>query len=214
MIRWRHRLEGLLLGLLVAIAIGAFSEPYFGVAIGRSHASIPSDDHCEGCSTNEISFDATVGGGFVGYRAKWLAGEAGAGTLSGYSSHRVGPLPDGVMRDIRQEIWTSQIYLRAIAYAPKLLGVEPFASVGYTRVKMKNHEWGYNDPTRDFVEQVNYDTRTKPFFGAGIQAPLTERVALRAELTHVRHVAVSHWTLEQNVTAAWLGLVFSLGGSR
>lgn len=186
----------------------AQADAYLGLGVGRSRAAVQgADQSCAGCSINEVEEHSTVGEAFMGYRQKWLAAEFGMGSLSHYRSHRVGPAADTPFRDIHQEIDTSQVYLRAIAYAPKMFGIEPFASLGYARVKMKNHEWGCNDGFAcTFVEQVNYDTRTRPFYGLGFEMPLN-RFAIRLETTYVREVAVSRWTLSQNVTAGWLGVI-------
>jgi hypothetical protein len=199
-------LAWLALGLALGVLIRAgFSQPqggqlYLGAALGVSYARLAPHDWCSSCATTyERSSRDTPAAIFAGYaRGRWAA-ELGAGGLSRFESHNVGTLPSGPY-DIRQSIETRQSYARAL-YMLAGEGPAAFVSLGLARVAMRNHEWGTNDPSRQFVEQRNTDVRMRPLLGLGVAwGPL------RLELTHVRHVAVSHWTLEQNVTAAWIGI--------
>ena len=189
--------------LLLAVCIFAWAiyghaQPYVGISVGYSYAKLPeSSKECDNCSTHYLDAHAMPANVFAGYQTSRWAAEIGGGTLSAYHSHNVRPpLPS----DIKQDITTQQLYARGLYFLadgkPR-----PFVSLGAARVSMKNHEYGYNDPSLQHVEQVNYDVRTRPTFGAGVQYG-----ALRAEITQVNHVAVSHWTLEQNVTAIWIGI--------
>jgi hypothetical protein len=198
-------LAWLALGLAIGVLIRAgLSQPYVGAALGVSVAHLAPHDWCSSCAaTYERSDRATPSILYAGYaRARWAV-EAGAGSLSRFQAHNVGTLASGPY-DITQRIETRQSYLRA-RYAFAAEPLQPFVSLGLARIAMKNHEWGYNDASRAFVEQRNTDVRVRPLFGAGV-----EYGPLRLEISHVRHVAVSHWTLEQNVTALWLGVKVSL----
>lgn len=196
-----------LLGLIGGMGAVSHSQPYVGAALGYSHAEFPpsTNEGCWTCSTSyEQSTDAPQGMVFAGYQFKYLALELGAGSLSTYRCHNVGAFTSGPY-DIRQEIDTRMSYVRGLVSYP-MGNWKPFMSLGVARVTMKNHEYGYNDPSLQFVEQLNYDVRTKPLYGAGIVYDFG-RVAVRAELTRVDTVAVSHWTAHQDVTAGWLGLI-------
>lgn len=197
--------------MILAIGFSGQAQTYLGFSIGNANAEFPDSTYaCAQCSKHDLNDSASVYKAFIGYRARNLAVETGFGSLSRYRSHNVGPLPDGVERDIHQDIDTQHTYLRGIAYKRLVPDVEVFASLGLTRVSMQNHEWGYNDPSQRFVEQKNDDIRYRPMYGLGLEAKFTKSTAMRVEATHIRNVAVSRWTLEHNVTSGWLGLVVKL----
>lgn len=196
-----HDIALIAFGLLIGIGITSFSQPYIGAGVGTSNADLPaSSRECGNCTHGEIHTHATVYQGFAGYDFGRFALEAGAGTLSGYRSHNV-----RTTSDIRQEIDTRDLFARGLLFL-STGELRPFLSLGFARVTMKNHEYGWNDPSKKFVEQVNYDTRTRPIFGLGAEYSVAPRTALRLEATRINNVAISHWTLSQNVTSAWLGV--------
>lgn len=193
--------------VLLSFVTSTLAQPYTGAAVGYSKAYFPPtvnpwatsyEQHT--CAAQEIVF--------AGYQAGALALEVGGGSLSRYAAHNVGVAPSGPF-NIRQEIATDMVYARALVGVP-LGRWQPFASLGLARVSMRNYEYGYNDPSLQFVEHRNEDTRARPLVGAGITYALDERLSLRAEATYITHIAVSHWTGEQNVLAAWLGLMVNL----
>lgn len=197
-----------LLGILGGMGAISHSQVYVGAAVGYSEAKLPNsgNEGCWSCSTTyEKDLNALQGMAFAGYQYKNFALEAGVGSLSRMRFHNVGAFPSTGPYNIRQEVDTRMVYLRGLASYP-IGHWEPFISLGAARVTMKNHEWGYNDPSLAFVEQLNYDVRVRPIVGAGIAYDFG-RVAIRSEFTRVNNVAVSHWTMYHDVTAAWLGLV-------
>lgn len=196
---------GFIAGAIAVNAIPSRAQPYLGLSAGSSNAILPeSSKECGNCIQSEMHTRFPVYQAFAGYDFGLVAIEGGAGSLSGYRSHNI-----RTTGDIRQEIDTRDLYVRGLVFLSDG-NLKPFASFGLARVSMKNHEYGWNDPSMKFVEQVNYDTRTRPIFGVGAMYRLSDRFSVRAEVTRITHVAVSHWTLEQNVNAAWLGLMVNL----
>lgn len=196
-------LVGFFTGLFLAIGIAAWpdDEFYVGAAAGTSSAELPaSSRECGNCIHGEMHTHAPVYQAFAGYDFGRFALEAGAGTLSGYRSHNI-----RTTGDIRQEIDTRDLFARGLFFL-STRDLRPFLSLGLARVSMKNHEYGWNDPSMKFVEQVNYDVRTRPIFGLGAEYSVTPKTALRVTATRINNVAISHWTLSQNVSSVWLGI--------
>lgn len=192
-----------LLGYVGGMLAVSHAQLYVGGSIGKSSAHLPpSSKECDDCSRHQLDFVSPAALLFAGYEFnKYIAAEVGTGTLSSYRSHNM-----RTGSDIQQEIDTRMAYVRGLASYP-MGRFSPFASLGIARVSMKNHEFGRNDPSLDYVDQLNYDVRTRPLYGVGIRYDANEHVSLRAEVTQVNNVAKSHWTLEQNVTSVWLGIL-------
>lgn len=196
-------LIGFLAGAVAVNSIPSRAQPYIGGALGYSKAYFPPTVN-PWATAYEQHTAAPQAIAFAGYQAGPLAIEVGKGSLSRYASHNVGVAPTGPF-NIRQEIATNMVYARALAGVP-IGRWQPFVSAGLARVKMKNYEYGYNDPSLQFVEHRNDDTRTRPLLGAGLKYALNDHISLRAEATYITHIAVSQWTGEQNVMAAWVGI--------
>lgn len=189
---------------LFVLSGSAIAQPYAGVAIGGSKAKLPDQSReCADCSVHLYDNTFAQAQVYAGYRRGAWAVEIGTGRLSKYRTHNVRPPRPA---DIYQEIDTRRLYVQAMRFVSIGAGWEAFGAFGFARVTMKNHEYGYNDPSLQFVEQVNYDTRTKPMIGAGVQYRIDKTISARLELNRVNNVGVSYWTLHQDVKSIWLGV--------
>ena len=219
--RRRKRLAGWFTWWALALVSSlAMAGPYAGISLGASRLALPVSLDCPECTHHDVATTAPIVQGFVGYAAGALALELGAGGLSRYRSHNVSSPRIGVgipidsfgwdgARDIHQDIDTSMVYARAIVFAPLGERLRLFGSLGAGRVAMHNHEYGWNDPSHQFVEQVNYDVRTRPLVGLGLAYELREDLTARLEASRITNVGVSHWTLHQDVSALALALQYN-----
>lgn len=194
-------LAGLVAGLAVALTINSFSQPYLGIRATASRQEVHAA--ANGCDfpTYTSCDDTTVSPNlYAGYRFRAWAVEAGGGPLGYRSAHNVSS-----SFDITQDISTRHLYVA---------GLRHFGSfhvlAGLARVDMQNHEYGWNDPSKQFVEQSNRSSTIQPIFGLGARYAIDEKFALRADILRIQHVARSHWTGSSDVTAIALSFQVTL----
>lgn len=107
--------------------------------------------------------------------------------------------------DTTQDISASAFYKRLNAYLPEILGVEPYGFYGKAKVKSKNHEHGiYNG--KDHADYNETITKDAPYFGGGINYPVSKNVNLRAEIGKIRNGTSSYHTGNRDLLFGLLGL--------
>ncbi len=185
--------------LIFGLVSYARAGEYIGVGLNHSRQVIDTSVGNAGTYGSQYDYSETDQNlqGYIGYSWGRWAAEFGGGGLGLVSAHNVEP---GKF-DIQQDIETRFVYLQAVYSFPVTSRLALRASAGVARVWMKNHEYGCN-PCPGFVEQVNYSVATRPIVGVGLRLAVTDALALRLDVAHMRNVAESHWTLSSDVTTA------------
>lgn len=135
---------------------------------------------------------------YAGARFKYLDLELGGGPLGRRSSQNT-----SATFDIKQVISTDHVYA-AVLPRWRFGDYSMHGIVGFSRVRMKNHEYGRNENGPD-QEQRNTSVGTVPIFGAGLQYDLRS-VAMRFEAFRIKNVARSYWTESSDIKAVAIGL--------
>lgn len=104
-----------------------------------------------------------------------------------------------------QDITANGLYARLNLYGPKVLGAEPYGFYGRARVTTDNHEHAvYNNTDEaDFREKTS---RVAPYYGLGLNYPLTKNTNIRAEYGRIPKATSDYHTGDRDMQMGLIGL--------
>ena len=185
-----------------------------GVGLGYGQTKDPSETPPVNLN-REVSDKSGVLQAYILARNPWLGVELGYLNLPKYHARAwtddypaykgipAGSYPQTA--DVSQDIEAGALYKRLNAYLPEILGVEPYGFYGKAKVTSKNHEHAlYNN--KDHADYKETLTKEAPYFGGGLNYPLSKNVNLRAEIGKIRNGTSSYHTGNRDLLFGLLGL--------
>jgi len=150
----------------------------------------------------------TVYGAALGARSGLLAAEVGGLKLPAYRGYAEALAP---ARSASQSIKGEAYFARMLLYATRSWTVQPYIFGGAAYTIGYNHEQGQCATCgAGYVPDWRNTTRAVvPYYGGGIEVPVSERVTIRAEIGRMPGAIDSHWTGRRDYTFGTVGIAVS-----
>lgn len=192
----------------------ALTRPAYEVGAGIGYGRTYAPENYSNIDSHKTD-TSSVGQAYALARNPYLGAEIGYMKLPEYHSRShtdnypaykglaTGTYPQTV--DGRQDITASSPYARLNLYGPTIMGAEPYGFYGRAKVNSQNHEHAVYNGT-DEADLRQSLSRLAPYYGLGVNAPLSKNVNLRAEYGRIPHATVDYHTLDRDISMGLIGL--------
>ncbi len=197
-----------------ALANALMSKPTFEAGVGAGYGQTYAPENYSNIDSQKTDKSAVMQA-YLLARNPWLGAEVGYMKLPEYHSRShtsdypaYKGLPPGTYPqtvDGRQDITARGLYGRLNAYGPTILGAEPYGFYGRAKVGTDNHEHAvYNGVDEADLRQKL--SRVAPYYGLGVNVPLSKNMNLRAEYGRIPKATSDYHTLDRDMQMGLLGL--------